>query len=265
MLAAMLLTDLKAEQAATWGSAPFERIAGLLAPMHDDLIARLAPRAGQQWLDVATGTGALALRAARAGAEVTGIDFAPPLIETAKRLAMEQHEPVCFEVGDAEELRYGDASFDIISSSCGAVFAPDHRAVARELARVCRPGGRIGLTAWRGGDELTALVDSFRAAEPTEAGDPDDWGRESHVRSLLDKDFELEFAEGDCPLVGPSGEAVWELVTASVGPMKALAESLEPERLELLRHQEVELLERHRVEGGVSYPQRYLLILGIRR
>lgn len=233
--------------------------------MHERLLERLSPRAGLRWLDVATGTGALALRAAGAGANVTGIDFAPPLIETAEQLAKEENVAVSFDVGDAEELPYADASFDVVSSSCGAVFAPDQAAVARELARVCRPGGRVGLTAWRGGDELSTLVDSFRPSETQGADDPNAWGRESDARALLGNDFDLEFEEGDCPLVGASGEEIWQLVTTSVGPMKALVENLEPERLEQLHHREVELLERHRVDGGISYPQLYLLILGTRR
>lgn len=261
----MALEDWKAERSRVWGSAPFERIAWQLAPLHDHLIRRLRPRAGERWLDLATGTGAIALRAARAGADVTGLDFAPPLIETARRLAAGEGLAVRFDVGDAERLRYGDESFDVVTSAVGAVFAPDHRAVARELARVTRPAGRIGIVAWRPGSELALLVDEFRPPPPDGAGCADDWGREEYAEILLGDAFELEFEEGDCPLVGESGEAVWKLVTTSVGPMKDLVAGLEPRRLEELRHLEVEFLERHRANGGVRYPQPYLLILGTRR
>jgi ubiquinone/menaquinone biosynthesis C-methylase UbiE len=147
--------ELKARQREIWGSAPWERVAETLADLHDDLVERLAPRQGERWLDLATGTGAVAHRAARAGARVTGIDLAPALIETAKRLAAEENLEIRFDVGDVEDLLYEEASFDVVSSAVGAIFAPDHKAVARELARVCAleggwgssPGGRTRNTS----------------------------------------------------------------------------------------------------------------------
>jgi SAM-dependent methyltransferase len=259
------LEDWKAERSRVWGSAPFERIAWQLTPLHDHLIERLRPRAGERWLDVATGTGAIAFRAARAGADVTGLDFASPLVETARRLAAGEGLAVRFDVGDVERLPYDDASFDVVSSAVGAVFAPDHRAVARELGRVTRPAGRIGIVAWRPGSELSLLVDEFRPPAPDGAGNADDWGREEYAETLLGDAFELEFDNGDCPLVGESGEAIWELVTTSVGPMKDVVARLDPRRLEELHRLEVDLLERHRATGGVRYPQPYLLVLGTRR
>ena len=144
----MAFERLKERQSVVWGSAPFENVAADIAEVHDHLVAELAPHEGEEWLDVGTGTGGVAVRAARAGAKVTGSDLAPVLIETAKRLAAEERLDVDYHVGDAEELPYGNASFDVVSSSFGAIFAPDHKAVARELARVCRPGGRLGLSAW---------------------------------------------------------------------------------------------------------------------
>jgi ubiquinone/menaquinone biosynthesis C-methylase UbiE len=141
------LAALKADQARIWGSAAWQQIAERqLFPVHDELIARLGPHPGERWLDLATGTGAVALRAARAGAAVTGQDLAPELIVTARDLGVKEGLGVDFEVGDAERLDYPDASFDVVSSAHGVVHAYDHRAVANELARVCRPGGRLGLT-----------------------------------------------------------------------------------------------------------------------
>jgi SAM-dependent methyltransferase len=257
--------EWKAERSAAWSSAPFERAVHLLEPIHGDLIARLAPRAGERWLDVATGTGEIALRAARAGADVTALDFAPALLETARGRAAAEGLAIDFDLADAEALPYADGAFDVVVSSVGAIFAPDHAAVAFELARVARPGGRLGVAAWRPGGELAGLVDGFRPPGPQSAGNPDDWGREEYVRDLLGAAFELEFAAGDCPLVGESGEAIWGLVTTSVGPMRDLVARLEPPRREELHRLEVELLEQYRIDGGIRFPQPYLLILGRRR
>src|SRR5262249_38401403 len=160
-----------------------ERVAPTMASIHERLVAALSPRPGQLWLDVGTGTGAIALRAARAGASVTGMDIAPPLIETARRLAGEEDLRGDFEGADAQSLPAADASFDVISSAHGVVFAPDHGAVARELARVCQPGGRIGLTAWRdgeSGDELQEIVGRFASPRPP-GPQPRSWGEEAHA------------------------------------------------------------------------------------
>ena len=91
-------------------------------------------------LDAATGTGAVAIIAAKRGADVIGQDLAPVLVDTARERAAEEDVTVQFEVGDAEDMRYDDASFDVVMSTCGVMFAPDHEAIARELGRVTKPG-----------------------------------------------------------------------------------------------------------------------------
>ena len=97
------LARWKAEQAQIWGSAPWQNVAAsVLAPLHAELVARLAPRGGERWVDLATGTGAVALRAAHAGARVIAQDLAPGMVETARRLAAEQGLDIRFDVGDAE-------------------------------------------------------------------------------------------------------------------------------------------------------------------
>jgi SAM-dependent methyltransferase len=265
MLRAVSAEQSSAERSVLWGSAPFERIVHQLAPAHHHLVARLSPQPRESWLDVATGTGAIALRAARAGAAVSGLDFAAPLLETAERLARAERLAIRFELGDAERLPFDDEAFDVVSSAFGAIFAPDHEAVARELARVLRPGGRLGVVGWRP-DPGWSFLDAFRPPNPPGLARSDDWGREEYVEGLLGDAFVLEFEEGDCPLSGESPEAVWQLVSGGpLGPMKALVESLGSERREELHRAELEHLEQYRGADGVRRPQAYLLVLGTRR
>jgi SAM-dependent methyltransferase len=255
--------ELKAQQAAAWSSAPFEHAAPILEAVHGTLAGRLQPRPGERWLDVATGAGAIALRAARAGAVVTGIDHAPSLVETARRLAEEEGLAATFDVGDAEALPYPDSSFDVVSSSMGMIFAPSHEAVAREVARVTRRGGRLGFTAWEPGTGFSSVGEKYRPPLlPPGAGDPDEWSDRGYVEALLGDAFELEFE--DCEdgfAVMPAGEMV-ELLTTAVGPMKTLVASLEPgERESYLS----ELTDYIASFGDNGVPGGYLLVLGRRR
>lgn len=264
----MAFEELKARQARAYSDAPFEQLAESAADIHDHLVDALGARPGERWLDLATGTGAVAVRAARRGAQVTGQDLAQGLIGTARRLAAEQGVPVTYEVGDCEALPYPDESFDVISSAHGAVFAPDHRAVAAELKRVCRPGGRIGLTAWRPGGAIAAffqMIAGFAPPPPAGAGAPLDWGRPDYVTGLLGDTFELEFTESDSPQLAWSADALWQLFTTAFGPVKALAGSLDESRRAEFRKAMITFYEGYRVPGGISSPREYLLITGRRR
>ena len=264
----MAFEELKQKQSAMWDSAPFERVADHLADIHDDLVERLEPVAGKEFLDVACGTGGVSERAAARGAEVTGSDFAPGLVETARKRAAERGLEIRYEVGDAEALPYEDASFDIVASCFGVMFAPDHRAAAAELKRVCRPGGRLGLACWTpdgGIGDLFRLIASFQPPPPPEAGKPLEWGTREHVRELLDDAFELEFVDLESAQVGESGEQLWELFSTSFGPTKTLADSLPPDRREEYRRASVEFYERYRDNGGIRHPRHYLATIGRRR
>jgi ubiquinone/menaquinone biosynthesis C-methylase UbiE len=259
------LAALKADQARIWGSAAWQQIAERqLFPVHDELIARLGPRPGERWLDLATGTGAVALRAARAGAAVTGQDLASELIETARHLAVKQDLHVDFEVGDAERLDYPDASFDVVSSAHGVVHAYDHRAVAKEMARVCRPGGRLGLTYWLPNPELQALMERVGYARPPGADLPGDWVRRDYATTLLGDAFDLEFAEAVCPWTGESGAALWRLLIESDGPACEGAALLGPAEREALERDWIDYFEAHRTPEGINAPRPYLRILGRR-
>jgi SAM-dependent methyltransferase len=260
------LAEWKAAQGRVWGAAGWQEIAdGTMSPVHEQLVARLAPRPGERWLDLATGTGAVALRAARAGAEVTGLDLAPGLIETARRLAAKQRRPAQFDIGDVERLPYADASFDVVSSAHGVVFAVDHAAVAAELARVCRPGGRLGLSFWLPNPELQRLMDRVGYTRPGGAGRPADWARPAYATALLGDHFELGFAEATCPWTGESGQALWQLFLRADGPAKAGVAALPDDQREALRRDWVDYFERHRTDSGICAPRPYLIIQGRRR
>jgi len=251
-----------------WGAAPFENIEESIAVMHDDLVRRLAPQPGERWLDIGCGTGALSMRAARAGAHVTGVDLSDVMIETARRRAREEGLEIAYEVGDAESLPAGDASFDVVSSSVGLIFAPDHPAVARELARVVRPGGRLGLSAWKPSSRIVRgqqLAAKYLPPPPEGAGSPFEWGIEEHVRELLGDAFELEFRSGDAPLVGESGEALFDFMLSGVGPMRLLYGSLDDEKRTEFRQATIDLYEEDRTGGEIHSPGPYLLAIGRRR
>jgi SAM-dependent methyltransferase len=264
----MPFEELKARQSVMWGNGPYERITDTITDIHDVVVDRLEPRPGMKWLDAACGTGAVAFLAAERGAEVTGMDLAPVLIDRAKEIAAERGVEIRFDIGDAEAMSYDDASFDAVSSTCGVMFAPDHGAVARELARVTRPGGRIALANWtpEGGlGQMFAMMRPFAPPPPEGVGSPFDWGREDHVRGLLGDAFELEFENLESTLRVESGEAYWELFSSSYGPTKTAAEALEADRREEFHRTWVDFFEDRREGDEVVHHREWLLTLGTRR
>jgi SAM-dependent methyltransferase len=263
-----MFEELKAKQSVMWGNGPYERITELLTESQEGLVAALQPQAEEKWLDVATGTGAVARMAASAGADVTGLDLAPDLIETARGQTEQEGLSVQLDVGDAEALPYEDASFDVVVSTFGVMFAPDHAAVARELARVTRPGGRLGLANWTedsGIGDIFRVMKPFQAAPPPQGvGNPFAWGDEGHIRELLGADFDLELEVLDTEHRASSGEEAWEIFSTSYGPTKTLAESLDDDRREELHRSWVDLYEQSRVGDEIVHHRNYLRVIGIR-
>jgi SAM-dependent methyltransferase len=260
--------ELTRKHAEVWGSAPFEEIAHLIGEMHVTLVEALDPQSGEHWLDLACGVGDVAFHARRAGAVVTGSDLSPVLVETARHRAAEHGLDLTLEVADCQDLHYADASFDVVSSSVGVIFAPDHERVAGELARVCKPGGRIGLTAWRrdsGVGDIFSVMAPFMAAPPAGAGSPFQWGDEAYVEARLGEAFALSFAEHDTRHEGENGEEMWVHFRTNYGPSYTLWNSLDDERRVALDLAMVELLERSRTATGISQERRYIVITGVRR
>ena len=248
-----------------WSVGSYERIAARFGPVHDHLTALLAPGAEDRVLDVATGTGEVAIRAARAGATVTAIDIAEPMLEKARRRAAEEGVTVQFDLGDAEYLPYDDAVFDVVLSNFGLIFAPDHANVAAELARVTRPGGRIGFSAWKPNTKLGELYRRF-TEEPIVGREAYEWGREDHVEDMLSDDFEIEFEDGTLWLDAASGEEVWNLFSESAPPVLALLRTFDAEKREAFHQAFVEFYEGYRTaDGDIRAPRRYLLVVGRRK
>src|SRR4051812_11383312 len=139
---------VKSRQQNTWASGDFSVVASRIVFQAEHLCETADIQAGWRVLDGATGSGNAAIAAARRGCEVVGIDYVPALLERGRVRAAADGLDVQFVEGDAEDLRFPDASFDAVLSIYGVMFAPDHRRAASELARVCRPGGLIALASW---------------------------------------------------------------------------------------------------------------------
>lgn len=186
-----------------------------------------------------------------------GADIAPRMLEIARTKAPE----IRFELGDAEALDYEDASFDVVVSSFGLIFAPDHEATARELARVCRD--RMGFTSWQPDAELRDLYESHETWPP-EGKAPFEWGKREHVEELLGGSFDLEIEEGIWYLEGASGEEVWEFWTTAAPPFKAMVDAMDGEKRAAFRDDYIAYAERHREGETVRPPRRYFLVTGRR-
>jgi SAM-dependent methyltransferase len=175
--------DLKSRLKATWMAGDFDKIAQVIEQSAVEFIERLALRPGTRVLDVACGTGNLSIPAARAGAVVTGIDIAPNLVETARRRASAEELKINFEEGDAEQLPYGDASFDEVVTMFGAMFAPRPSTTVAELLRVCRPGGRVAMANWTPSGFIGRMFKVTAAhVPPPNIPSPLLWGDEGCVR-----------------------------------------------------------------------------------
>jgi SAM-dependent methyltransferase len=266
----MAFEQLKERQSFVWGNAPFEEVADTIADIHRVVVDALLPAEGQRWLDVACGTGDLAELAAREGADVVGVDFAAPLVETAKQRAAEHGLDIDYRVGDAENLQFEDGAFDVVSSTFGLMFAPDHRAAAGELARVTKPGGRIGLSTWtpEGGiGDMFRMMAQFQPPPPEGAGAPLDWGRPEHVRELLGDAFDLEIEERNSVFEMPSAEDYWTKFSPAFGPCKTLLETLDDEGRAKVHDTFTRFFEEKfsSSDGSIAHPREYLLILGTRK
>lgn len=178
---------IKAKQQATWASGDFAVIGTTLQIVGESLAEAVEVRADERVLDIAAGNGNATLAAARRFAKVTSTDYVPALLDNGRERALAERLPVHFQVADAEELPFADGSFDVVLSTFGAMFTPDHSRTADEMLRVLRDGGRIGMANWTPEGFIGRLFKVIGAHVPPPAGlkSPALWGTESHIAELF--------------------------------------------------------------------------------
>jgi SAM-dependent methyltransferase len=181
--------ELKQKHKAMWGSGDYPAmVETFLRPLGPRLVDACSVGPGMKVLDVAAGTGNASVHAAAAGADVVASDLTPRLLEAGRKHAEAESLTLQWQEADAEHLPFEDASFDVVMSSIGVMFAPHHQAAADELARVCRPGGTLGLLSWTPegmiGD-LFRTMGPFAPPPPPGAQPPPLWGSEEHLAELF--------------------------------------------------------------------------------
>jgi SAM-dependent methyltransferase len=216
-----------------WAQGNFARAAAEQVVVGELLARAVDVHPGERVLDVAASSGNAALAAARRGARVTATDFVPALLEVAARRA----EVECLELdtqeADAQALPFTDGSFDVVLSTFGVMFAPDQARAAAELLRVCRPGGRIGLTAWTPSSVAAAtqaVVARVGSAAPVPGlRPPYEWGTESRIRELFgDQVARVDATVLSTDMCASSPAARVAFARAHLGPTRATFERLDP-------------------------------------
>lgn len=258
------LSQLKVRARETWSAGDYDAVAEGIWPVGEEVVRSIGVTSGERVLDVAAGTGNAAIRAAQAGATVTALDLTPELFPAGRRRAVDAGVDVEWIEGDAEQLPFEDGSFDVVLSTFGVMFAPRHAVAAREMARVLRPGGRIGLATWTPDGTIADMFRTLAAAMPSApaiAQPPLAWGDRDHVSGLF-ADVELQFSVERLPIdpeVDPAD--VVDFYVSSFGPLVMARRALEPEgRWEPLMTRLRPVLERL-----VRDPATYLLTSGAKR
>ena len=232
--------ELKARQREMW--ATFTPTAVFTTPVAAHLVRFAGVRAGESVLDVGTGTGVVALTAARAGARVTGLDLSPVLLDEARENArIASQSAIVWTEGDAEQLPYADASFDIVLSQFGHMFAPRPEVVMAEMHRVLKPGGRVAFATWPP-EHLIGRIFTFVGRNspppPPGASPPPQWGTPAVIAERLVAGFDAPFFERGSMFVAVLSTAHYRLLMErTVGPIQKLVERFagEVDKLAALR------------------------------
>jgi ubiquinone/menaquinone biosynthesis C-methylase UbiE len=253
---------------AMWALGDFAR-AGAEQVIVGELLCRaIDVHPGERVLDVAAGSGNASLAAARRGARVTATDFVPQLLQVAARRAAVEGLVVDIQEADAQALPFPDGVFDVVLSTFGVMFAPDQARAASELVRVCRPAGRIGLTAWTPRSVMASAqttVGRFVPVPPNPgARSPIEWGTEAHVRELLGSsvtDLEAQVLTTDMCAASPAARV--EFNRTYVGPTKAIFDRLDPAGQQSLADDLANCLQQYNraTDGTFVAPAEYLQIV----
>jgi SAM-dependent methyltransferase len=266
--------DAKAQARAMWGLGDYHRFATetvwSLGPV---LVEACGIAEGDRVLDVAAGSGNVAIRAAQAGATVVASDLTPENLAAGRRAAEAAGATLDWVEADAEALPFADGEFDAVTSSVGALFAPDHQVVADEMVRVCRPGGTIGMINFRPegvAREFFELLGDYAPPPPAGALSPLLWGSEEHVQELFGDRLErLELTRShyvESSAGGPDGYR--DLFMETFGPLIAIRASLDPERAAALDRDFLDFAtgaDSGPADGPSEYRYEYLLAVGRRR
>jgi SAM-dependent methyltransferase len=259
---------------ALWASGDYpSMVETFLLPLGPRLVDACGIGPGMRVLDVAAGTGNASLVAAARGAEVTASDITPELLEAGRARAVAAGLGLEWVEADAMALPFEDASFDVVISCIGVMFAPLHQAAADELVRVCRPGGTIGLLCWTPDGLLGrvfAALGPYAPPPPAGATPPPRWGDEAHQRALLDDRVELTTVHRDAlPITAfASADAYVDHFVGKYGP--AIAAFRNAEATGRLAEADAALRSAVRehdrgIPGRAHFEQEYLLTVGTRR
>ncbi|MFM0322011.1 class I SAM-dependent methyltransferase [Caballeronia glebae] len=261
---------IKARQQATWASGDFAVIGTTLQIVGEMLAEAIDVRAGERVLDVAAGNGNATLAAARRFAHVTSTDYVPALLEKGRARAQAEGLAVDFKVADAENLPFDDGSFDVVLSTYGAMFTPDHTRPASEMLRVAKRGGRIGMANWTPEGFIGQLFKIIGAYVPPPAGlqSPALWGTEPHLVAL----FGAEAADIRCIRkyfnMRYESSAHWlQVFRDFYGPVHRAFAALDPAKQADLEREITGLLERCNVAGASSLvvPSEYMEVVIVKR
>jgi SAM-dependent methyltransferase len=264
------MESLKTKLRSVWIAGDFGRIAKAIEDGAAEFVERLNLQAGQTVLDVACGTGNLALPAARLGAQVTGIDIAPNLIEQARANAEAENLPVRFDVGDAESMPYEDAGFDAVITMFGAMFAPRPDVTAAELKRVCRPGGMIAMANWTPGGFTGQMFKAGAKYIPSPPNMPAPvlWGDETTVRERLSDGIkDLKMTARKIMFVFPFSPAeVVEHFRKYFGPTNTAFAALDADKQAALRRdlEEIWTENNQATDGTTRVESEYLEVIAVR-
>ncbi len=256
---------LKIRQQAAWASGDYAVIGTTLQLVGEQLAEACDLRWDERVLDVAAGNGNATLAAARRGCKVVSTDYVESLLERGAERARAERLEVEFKPADVEALPFRDASFDAVVSTFGVMFAPDHAAAAREMARVCRPGGRIGLANWTPEGFIGQLFKTLgkHVAPPPGVQSPALWGSQSHLRDLFDSGASLSIATRTFNFRYRSTAHFIDVFRTWYGPVHKAFAALSAEQGDALERDLTELIDRlnRAGPGSLVVPSEYLEVV----